>query len=70
MASAVGVAVAGAFSRSMPKRCTKLYLDDDSFPLMPTTAAAPTHRVRLDAARHYRCAQKMKKGKRVKEKEA
>ena len=45
MASADDVVVAGAFSRSTPKRRTKLYLDDDSFPPMPTTAE-------LASARH------------------
>ena len=45
MASASDVAVAGAFSRSTPKRRTKLYLDDDSFPPTPTTAE-------LASARH------------------
>lgn len=36
MASTGDAAVAGAFSRSTPKRCSNLYLDDDSFPPTPT----------------------------------
>ena len=62
MASAGDVAVAGAFSRLTPKRRTKLYLDDDSFPRTHAhhggarLGAAPAHIVRLDTTRHYRCA--------------